>query len=105
MSPPTLLTIPFNQLQLAPGSIVRISDISWEQYEQLLTSTGDRRSYRLTYDRGTLEMIMPSETHEILIRLMDWIVSTLCEELALNLKTIGSTTGESAIFGNFSRTG
>lgn len=28
-----------------------------------------------------------------------------CEELALNLKTIGSTTGESAIFGNFSRTG
>ena len=92
MSPSTLLTIPLDRLQLAPGSIVTISDISWEQYEQLLTRTGDTRSYRLTYDQGNLEITMPSEAHEILIRLMDWIISTLCEELELNLKTIGSTT-------------
>lgn len=92
MSPSTLLNIPLDRLQLAPGSIITIPDISWEQYEQLLTSTGDTRSYRLTYDRGNLEITMPSEAHEILIRLMDWMISTLCEELALNLKTIGSTT-------------
>lgn len=92
MSPSTLLTIPLDRLQLAPGSIVTIPDISWEQYEQLLTSTGDTRSYRLTYDHGNLEIAMPSLAHEILIRLMDWIISTLCEELELNLKTIGSTT-------------
>lgn len=89
---PTLLTIPFDRLQLAPGSIVTIPDISWEQYEQLLTSTGDARPYRLTYYQGNLEIAMPSEAHEILIRLMDWIISTLCEELEINLKTIGSTT-------------
>lgn len=92
MSPSTLITIPFDRLQLAPGSIVTIPDISWEQYEQLLTSTGDTRPYRLTYHHGNLEIAMPSEAHEILIRLMDWIISTLCEELELNLKTIGSTT-------------
>lgn len=92
MSPPTLLTVPIERLQLAPGSMVTIPDISWEQYEQLLLSTGDARSYRLTYDHGNLEITMPSEAHEVLIRLMDWIISTLCEELALNLKTIGSTT-------------
>lgn len=92
MSTSALLTIPLDRLQLAPGSIVTISDISWEQYEQLLTNTGDTRPYRLTYHHGSLEIAMPSEAHEILIRLMDWIVSTLCEELELNLKTIGSTT-------------
>lgn len=92
MSSPTLLTIPLDRLQLAPGSVVTIPDISWEQYEQLLISTGDTRSYRLTYDHGSLEIAMPSEAHEVLIRLMDWIISTLCEELALTLKTIGSTT-------------
>ncbi len=89
---PTLLTISLDQLQLAPGSIVTIPDISWEQYEQLLIHTADHRSYHLTYDHGNLEISMPSEAHEVLIRLMDWIISTLCEELELNLKTIGSTT-------------
>ncbi|MFM7220777.1 MAG: Uma2 family endonuclease [Nodosilinea sp.] len=92
MAPPTLLTIPIDRLQFAPGSLVTIPDLSWEQYEQLLISTGDRRSYRLTYDHGNLEILMPSEAHEVVIRLMDWMISTLCEELALNLKTIGSTT-------------
>lgn len=92
MSPPTLLTISLDRLQLAPGSVVTVPDISWEQYEQLLINTGDTRCYRLTYDHGNLEIVMPSEAHEVLIRLMDWIISTLCEELALNLKTIGSTT-------------
>ena len=87
-----LLNIPLDRLQLAPGSIVTIPGISWEQYEHLLTSAGDTRSYRLTYHHGSLEIAMLSEAHEILIRLMDWIVSTLCEELELNLKTIGSTT-------------
>jgi hypothetical protein len=92
MSLPTQLTIPLDRLQLAPGSIVSIPDISWGQYEQMLLRTGDSRSYRLSYDHGTLEIFMPSEAHEVLIRLIDWMISTLCEELALNLKTIGSTT-------------
>ncbi len=97
MSPSILLSIPFDRLQLAPGSIVTIPDISWEQYEQLLINTGDIRPYRLTYHLGNLEIAMPSEAHEILIRLMDWIISTLCEELDLNLKTIGSTTLKSQL--------
>uniref|UniRef100_B8HRP5 Putative restriction endonuclease domain-containing protein n=1 Tax=Cyanothece sp. (strain PCC 7425 / ATCC 29141) TaxID=395961 RepID=B8HRP5_CYAP4 len=96
MSSPPLLTVPLDRLQLAPGSRVTIPDISWEQYEQLLERTGDHRSYRLSYDHGTLEIVMPSEAHEVLIRLMDWMISTLCEELALNLKTIGSTTLKAA---------
>jgi Uma2 family endonuclease len=92
MTSPTLLTIPFHRLRLTPGSIVIIPDVTWEQYEQLLANIDDARSYRLTYYQNSLEIAMPSEAHEILIRLMDWIISTFCEELGLNLKTIGSTT-------------
>jgi Uma2 family endonuclease len=87
----TSIAVPLDRLRLSPGSVVTIPSISWQQYEQFFTLVGDCRSYRLTYDRGTLEIVMPSEVHEILIRLMDWIISTLCEELELNLKTIGST--------------
>jgi Uma2 family endonuclease len=88
----TSIAISLDRLQLSPGSVVTIEDISWGQYEQFLTLIGDNRSYRLTYARGVLEIAMPSEVIEMIIRLMDWIVSTLCEELELNLKTIGSTT-------------
>lgn len=93
------INFPLDRLQLAPGSVVTVPDISWEQYERLLTSIGDRRAYRLTYSQGSLEIAMPSEAHEVLIRLMDWIISTLCEELALNLKTVGSTTLKAAALG------
>jgi hypothetical protein len=54
--PPHGLTIPLDRLQLASGSIVAVPDISWEQYQQLLTRTEDRHSYRLTYDRGKLKI-------------------------------------------------
>jgi Uma2 family endonuclease len=95
----TSIAISLDRLQLSPGSVVTIEDISWPQYEQFLTLIGDNRSYHLTFDRGVLEIAMPSEIHEILIRLMDWIISTLCEELEFNLKTIGSTTLKSRSLG------
>ena len=58
----------------------------------MLADIGDRGSVRLVYDRGVLEIRMPSDLHEAINRLLARIVGTLAEELDLPLKEFGSVT-------------
>ena len=53
---------------------------------------GNKRSSRLTYDRGTLEITMPLEQHENTVRFIDIFIRILVVELGLKIKTMGSTT-------------
>ena len=69
-----------------------LQNVSWQTYQALLADMGDHRAARLTYDQGTLEIKMPSNLHEIINRLLARMVTTLTEELSLNLKDYGSTT-------------
>lgn len=69
-----------------------LQNVSWQTYQALLADMGDHRASRLTYDQGTLEIKMPSNLHEIINRLLARMVTTLTEELGLNLKDYGSTT-------------
>jgi Uma2 family endonuclease len=55
---------------------------------------GDHRATRLTYNRGVLQIKMPSKLHEIINRLLARIVTTLTEELDLDVINLGSTTLE-----------
>jgi len=65
---------------------------SWQAYEQILAALGDHRLARLTYDKGTLEITMPSEEHEYLRAMFELFIRILVEELDLKIKTMGSTT-------------
>lgn len=71
---------------------VVLEGISWQTYQALLRDAGDHRSSRFAYDRGVLEIIMPSTFHEILNRLLEAIVRALTEELNLRIRGCGSTT-------------
>lgn len=71
-----------------------LSPVSWQTFKALLADMGDYRSSRLTYNRGTLQIKMPSKLHEIINRLLARIVTTLTEELGLNVIDLGSTTLE-----------
>lgn len=71
---------------------VILEGVSWGTYQALLRDMGDHRATRLAYDRGSLEIIMPSELHEIINRLLDRIITALTEELDLKIKAYGSTT-------------
>lgn len=66
--------------------------ITWETYQRLLKDLGERRSSRLVYDEGVLEIIMPSDLHETLNRLIALIITILVDELDLRIKNYGSTT-------------
>ncbi len=70
---------------------VQLSGISWQTYERLLTELSDRR-LRLTYNRGSLEIISPSPEHEFGKELLGRFVETLAEEFEIEIYPLGSTT-------------
>lgn len=71
-----------------------LDGVSWKTYQGLLEDLGDHRTSRLAYDQGTLEIIMPSDLHEFINRLLEAIVRALTEELNMRLRGYGSTTLE-----------
>ena len=71
---------------------VTLHGLNWQAYQQILEALPQSRAARLTYDRGTLEITVPLETHEFIIRLMERVMTVIMEELRLNIKTMGSTT-------------
>lgn len=71
---------------------VILHNVGWQTYQTLLADMGEHRSARLAFDRGTLEIKMPSKLHELINRLLERIVTTLTEELGMNILSLGSTT-------------
>jgi Uma2 family endonuclease len=69
-----------------------LQDIPWPTYERFLRLLADRLSIRLTYDRGTLELLSPSHEHENQTYLLARLVDALTEELNLPVKGGRSTT-------------
>ena len=68
-----------------------LRDIDWQGYQSLLKILGDQ-PVRVTYDRGTLELMTPLPIHERYKSLFGRMVETLTEELDLDVYSIGSTT-------------
>ncbi|MBN3870849.1 Uma2 family endonuclease [Nostoc sp. JL33] len=77
---------------LQPTEIVHLSGISWQTYENLLTELSASRRLRLTYNRGTLEIMVPSPEHERYKEMVGRFVETLAEELEVRIDCLGSTT-------------
>jgi Uma2 family endonuclease len=71
---------------------VVLHHVTWQTYQALLADMGEHRSTRLAYDRGTLEIKMPSKLHELINRLLERIITTLTEELGMSVLSLGSTT-------------
>jgi Uma2 family endonuclease len=71
---------------------VVLHDLSWDTYQAMLRDLGDERAARLAYDRGTLEITMPSDSHEIVKHLLERIVTALTVEFGLPIKGAGSVT-------------
>ena len=66
--------------------------LTWQSYQQILTALPQTRAARLTYDRGTLEISVPSEEHEFSGRLIELFIRILVVKMGMKIKTMGSTT-------------
>lgn len=68
-----------------------LSGVSWDDYEAMLRIVGDR-PIRVTFDRGTMEVRMPSQRHEQLSRLLGRLVEGVAQGLGLDYQAPGMTT-------------
>jgi len=73
-----------------PGVVLK--NISWQTYESLVNELAQQRGIRLTYDRGTLEIMTPSDSHEGNKEMIGRFVETLTEELNVEIRSLGSRT-------------
>src|SRR4030095_5257548 len=91
MSPPTLTVE--EQVSHGPAEqrvIVRF--VSWTSYEHLLADLSNQSSTRLTYNRGTLEIMCPLPEHEEWNRTLALLVEVLAEGMHVDVRNFGSTT-------------
>ena len=68
-----------------------LNGVSWQFYETCLAEIGDRR-VRLTYHRGNIEMMSPSEEHERFKYLLARLLELFTFELGIPIRGVGSTT-------------
>jgi Uma2 family endonuclease len=66
--------------------------VSWREYTRMLRAFAERPGFRLTYDRGTLEIMSPLFEHGVDADLLGRFVVVLTEELGLPLQAGRSTT-------------
>jgi Uma2 family endonuclease len=69
-----------------------LHDIDWRTYTRLLRAFEGRRRFRLTYDRGTLEIMAPLLQHEGPAYLLGRFIDVLTEELRLPCRAGRSVT-------------
>lgn len=74
-----------------PTEHMVLEGIRWETYESLLRDLAHRR-LRLSYDRGVLEIMSPSQRHERRKALLRRMVEAMTEELGIPICSAGSTT-------------
>jgi len=86
------IATPISQIELTPGSAIRIGSVTWEGYIALLKELGDERSTRVAYDNGVLEIRMPGQPHEAANRVLATIALTLAEEFGFEFNDLGSMT-------------
>lgn len=69
-----------------------LHDIDWATYSRLLRVFDQSRRFRLTYDRGVLEIVPPSYAHERSSRFLTRLMVALLYELQLQAVEGGSVT-------------
>ena len=72
-----VIATPISQIELTPGSAIRISGVTWEGYVALLKELGDDRTTRVAYDDRVLEIRMPGQPHEAANRVLATVALTL----------------------------
>jgi Uma2 family endonuclease len=76
----------------ALGQRVVLAPVSWETYEGLTADLADNSSVRLTYLDGVLEIMSPSDEHEMHKRRIEQLIDIALLETGTNSRPLGSTT-------------
>jgi Uma2 family endonuclease len=79
-------------MQSPPDQRMILHHVSWETYQRLLQDFENSSAPRLTYDRGTLEIMTPLPEHEGYGRFFEFVLAAVEEATGAKVYSFGSTT-------------
>lgn len=85
-----ILTASTSQEQQTSAAAIVLTGVSWQTFKALLADIGDNRACRLAYDQGILEIRMPLTEHEEPKILIACFVTTLADELEIEIRQLGA---------------
>jgi Uma2 family endonuclease len=71
---------------------VVLHNLSWQQFENILTELGESRGSRIAYDNGTLEIMSPLLQHEYYKENISDAIKDIAELQDRDYESLGSTT-------------
>ncbi len=80
--------------QVQANNKVVLNGVSWQTFKILMSEVGDNRAWRITYDRGVLEIRMPVLEHEVPKGLIEDFITAIADELEIELLKAGALTLE-----------
>ncbi|NET03929.1 MAG: Uma2 family endonuclease [Symploca sp. SIO2B6] len=89
------MQLELNQLIVPPGHQLLLQDVSWQMFEKILEELGETRAARVSYSKGSLEIMTPLPEHEDDKVIIGDLVKALLEELDIEFRSLGSTTFKS----------
>jgi len=90
----TITQSPPWQERIPTATGVVLNDVSWQTFKALMADIGENRALRITYDQGTLEIMVPYEQHEEPKVMIASFVEALADELEIEIRQLGSLTLE-----------
>jgi Uma2 family endonuclease len=86
------MLLELRQLKIKPGQQLLLEDVSWQQFENILTDLGEHRSARVSYSHGYLEIMVPLPEHEKAKEIIGDTIKILLDRLNIDYDALGSTT-------------
>ncbi|HEY9703349.1 MAG TPA: Uma2 family endonuclease [Allocoleopsis sp.] len=86
------MLLELKKISVPPGQRILLSDISWQELEDILQDLGDNRNSKIAYNQGLLEIMVPLPEHERNKEQISDLLKALLEELDIEFCTLGSTT-------------
>lgn len=71
---------------------VLLQNVHWPTYLDLVSARGDCPAPKLTYSKGSLEIMSPSAEHEEIKDIAVLIVNVWAEEMEIDIRSFGSAT-------------
>ncbi len=71
---------------------VVLHNLSWQQFENILTELGESRGSRIAYDNGSLEIMSPLPEHEYYKENISDAIKDIAELQERDYESLGSTT-------------
>jgi Uma2 family endonuclease len=72
--------------------VVHLYGATWADYERLLAIRGEKATPRISYLKGTLEIMTPSRDHETLKSYIGCLVEAYCLERGIRFVPVGAWT-------------